>query len=61
MTVLAAAGNDLARGATAAAIPGRHRRGPPESARRLETGCEPEGGPEAYVITAHDARTGKEL
>jgi len=24
-------------------------------------GCEPEGGPEACVITAHDARTGKEL
>jgi PQQ-dependent dehydrogenase (methanol/ethanol family) len=24
-------------------------------------GCEPKGGPEACVITAHDARTGKEL
>ena len=24
-------------------------------------GCEPEGGPDACVITAHDARTGKEL
>jgi len=24
-------------------------------------GCEPEGGPEACVITAHDARTGREL
>ena len=24
-------------------------------------GCEPEGGPEACIITAHDARTGKEL
>jgi PQQ-dependent dehydrogenase (methanol/ethanol family) len=24
-------------------------------------GCEPEGGPEACVITAHDAKTGKEL
>ena len=24
-------------------------------------GCEPEGGPEACVVTAHDARTGKEL
>ena len=24
-------------------------------------GCEPEGGPESCVITAHDARTGKEL
>jgi alcohol dehydrogenase (cytochrome c) len=24
-------------------------------------GCEPEGGPEACVITAHDARSGKEL
>jgi PQQ-dependent dehydrogenase (methanol/ethanol family) len=24
-------------------------------------GCEPEGGPEACVITAHDARTGQEL
>jgi alcohol dehydrogenase (cytochrome c) len=24
-------------------------------------GCEPEGGPEACVITAHDARTGEEL
>jgi len=24
-------------------------------------GCEPEGGPEACVMTAHDARTGKEL
>ena len=23
--------------------------------------CEPEGGPEACVITAHDAKTGKEL
>ena len=24
-------------------------------------GCEPEGGPEACIITAHDAKTGKEL
>jgi PQQ-dependent dehydrogenase (methanol/ethanol family) len=24
-------------------------------------GCEPEGGPDACVVTAHDARTGKEL
>jgi alcohol dehydrogenase (cytochrome c) len=24
-------------------------------------GCEPEGGPEACIITAHDARTGREL
>jgi PQQ-dependent dehydrogenase (methanol/ethanol family) len=24
-------------------------------------GCEPEGGPDACIITAHDARTGKEL
>jgi alcohol dehydrogenase (cytochrome c) len=24
-------------------------------------GCEPEGGPEACVVTAHDARTGEEL
>src|SRR6187200_2374908 len=24
-------------------------------------GCEPKGGPEACVVTAHDARTGKEL
>ena len=24
-------------------------------------GCEPEGGPEACVVTAHDARTGREL